>query len=293
MKISEILKEDRIKISIEVFPPKANSDYAKVEAAVDKLCALRPDFMSVTYGAGGSTAQNTVRIASHVQNDLGVNALCHLTCVCATQESIGAQLSEMQHSGLENILALRGDRPAGSDAPLETVFPHATNLIEEIRSQSGNSFCIGGACYPECHPEAPSRSADIDFLRRKVDAGAEFLTTQLFYDNNVFYNFLYRARSAGIDVPIIAGIMPVVNGNQIKRITQLSGATLPVRFKAIIDRFGDDPAAMQQAGITYAAEQIIDLIANGVDAIHIYSMNKPEVAEIIFAGLSNILKRDQ
>ncbi len=293
MKISEVLKEDRVKFSIEVFPPKVNSDYQKVEAAVERLCALQPDFMSVTYGAGGSTAQNTVKIASHVQNDLGVNALCHLTCVCADEASVTAQLDEMQRSGLENILALRGDRPAEPVGDPFAHFQHASELMTFIKKQTGSRFCIGGACYPECHPESATRKEDIDCLLYKQEAGAQFLTTQLFYDNNVFYNFLYRARTAGITLPILAGIMPVVNGKQIKRITKLSDATLPVRFKAIIDRFGDDPAAMEQAGIAYAAEQIIDLIANGVDAIHLYTMNRPDIAERIYACLSNILKREK
>ena len=291
MKISEVLKEDRVKFSIEVFPPKVNSDYQKVEAAVERLCALQPDFMSVTYGAGGSTAQNTVKIASHVQNDLGVNALCHLTCVCADGASVTAQLDEMQRSGLENILALRGDRPAEPVGDPFAHFQHASELMTFIKKQTGSRFCIGGACYPEGHVECASQAEDLRHLKERVDCGVDFLVTQMFFDNSALYSFLYRAQEAGITVPVLAGIMPVTNAGQMTRILSLSGTTLPNRFRMILDKFRERPDAMKQAGIVYAAEQMVDLVANGVRGVHVYTMNKPDVAAGIAENLSKVLGR--
>ena len=246
--------------------------------------------MSVTYDASGGISEHTVDLANEVQNVNGVLALAHLTCASSDRNKIRQVLKELQEHEIENILALRGDIPENLDFPLPDQYHHASELIEEIKSFG--DFCIGGACYPEGHPEAESIEADIDNLKRKVDAGCEFLTTQMFFDNNIMYNFLYRTLKKGIEAPIIAGIMPVTNVNQIKRITSLSGTMLPQRFRAIVERFADHPAALKQAGIAYATEQIIDLIANGVGHIHIYTMNKPDVAGAIFKNLSEIYQAE-
>ena len=224
-------------------------------------------------------------IASTVQNTYGVNALAHLTCVSSTREQVRKVLAQLQERNICNVLALRGDLPA--EGPAHSDYRYASQLIYDIKS-FGN-FCIGAACYPEGHVESANKTQDIHYLKEKVEAGCDFVTTQMFFDNNILYNYLYRIREQGITVPVVAGIMPVTNVKQIKRICQLSGTYLPSRFKAILDRFGDNPAAMKQAGIVYATEQIIDLIANGVNAIHVYSMNKPEVAARIHDSLSEIL----
>ncbi len=287
MKIVEVLKSPGVKLSLEVFPPKANADYSKIQSAIDEICALKPAFLSVTYGAGGTTSENTVKIASHVQQDLGVTSLAHLTCVGATKEQIRNKLSELKSGGIENVLALRGDIPDRENFPIPNGFSYASELVDFIKSES--DFCIGCACYPEGHVECASREDDIDHLKLKVEAGAEFLTTQMFFDNNILYNFLYRLREKGVTAPVIPGIMPVTNANQLSRIGSLSGATLPRRFKALIERFGGSPAAMNQAGIAYATEQIIDLIANGINTIHVYTMNKPDVAGSIMRNLSEII----
>ena len=286
MKIIDILRQDRPTLSFEVFPPKTSDSYASVAQATQEIAALRPDFMSVTYGAGGGTSSYTIGIAAGISQQYGVDTLAHLSCVSSTREHVHAMLEEMKAQGIQNVLALRGDIPEGG-APAHD-YRYAAELVRDIKA-SGD-FCVGGACYPEGHPEAPTKNADIDRLKEKVDAGCEFLTTQMFFDNNILYNFLYRIREKGITVPVVAGIMPVTNGKQIARICKLSGTYLPEKFKAIVDRFGDNPAAMRQAGIAYATNQIIDLIANGVEHIHIYSMNKPEIAAGIQASLSEVLK---
>lgn len=288
MKISEILKQDKVTLSFEVFPPKTSDAFASVEKATAEIAELKPDFMSVTYGAGGGTSAHTVQIASHVQHQFGVTPLAHLTCVSSTKEKVHSVLDELKNHGIENILALRGDIPAGGLEESSIEYRHAAELIYDIKKQG--DFCIGGACYPEGHTESTNKEEDIRYLKEKVDAGCEFLTTQMFFDNNILYNFLYRIREKGISVPVIAGIMPVTNGKQMARICQLSGTYLPARFKAIVDHFGDHPKAMKQAGIAYATEQIIDLVANGIRHIHVYSMNKPEVAEGIWTNLSEIIK---
>lgn len=285
MKISEILKQDKVTLSFEVFPPKTSSTYESVARATQEIAALRPDFMSVTYGAGGGTSEHTVNIASELHEKYGVEILTHLTCVSSTREHVQAMLEKFKARGIKNVLALRGDIPQGG-APAND-YHYAAELVRDIKAQG--DFCVGGACYPEGHVEAANKTEDILHLKEKVEAGCEFLTTQMFFDNNILYNFLYRIREKGITVPIVAGIMPVTNVKQIKRIISMSGTYLPERFKAIVDRFGDNPAAMKQAGVIYATEQIIDLIANGVNHIHVYSMNKPEIAAGIQASLSEIL----
>jgi len=288
MKIIDKLNSGKINISLEVFPPKTDDTYDKVQEAVDKLSALNPAFISVTYGAGGGTSKNTVSIASHIKNELNVEALAHLTCASSTKEEVRAVIQKLKAHGIENILALRGDIPEGAQFPCEDRFQYAYELVEEIKKHG--DFCIGAACYPEGHVETEHKEDDIRYLKQKVDCGVDFLTTQMFFDNSIHYNFLYRIREKGITVPVLPGIMPVTNGKQIKRACKLSGTVLPARFQAIVDRFGDNPAAMKQAGIAYATDQIVDLLANGIKNIHIYSMNKPEVAAAILNNLSEIIK---
>lgn len=288
MKITEILGQEKASLSFEVFPPKRDTDFANVEAAAYDIAALKPSYMSVTYGAGGSTKGNTIQLAHGIQEKYGVPAIAHLTCVCADREGIKAALAEMKAAGIENILALRGDVPKDYEGEALTDFTHASELVKLIK-ECGD-FCVGGACYPEVHPDSAGKKADIDGLKKKVDAGCEYLTTQMFFDNNIFFNFMYRVREAGINVPIIPGIMPITRKSQVKNAVKLSGCNVPERFKSIVDRFGDSQEAMKQAGIAYATDQIIDLLANGVKNIHVYSMNKPEIAAGIQKNLSEILK---
>ena len=288
MKIREILKSTEPHISLEVFPPKTDAGFASVLNAVDEMAKLNPSFISVTYGAGGGTSKNTVNIASHIKHDLGVTSLAHLTCVSSTRDTVHSVIDKLKENNIENILALRGDIPQDVDFPLPNHYKYACELIEDIKTQG--DFCIGAACYPEGHVECEHKKADIVHLKTKVDCGVDFLTTQMFFDNNILYNFLYRIREKGITVPVLPGIMPVTNKKQIQRIGGMSGTALPERFRAIVDRFGDNPKAMQQAGIAYATDQIIDLLANGVNHIHVYTMNKPEVAAAIMNNLSEIIK---
>ena len=285
MKIKDILGQGKPTLSFEVFPPKTEDKYESVEKAALEIAKLNPAFMSVTYGAGGGTSRYTVEIASALKEQRGVTPLAHLTCVSSTKEKVHQVLKELKEKKIDNVLALRGDIPA--DGNVAKDYRYASELIGEIR-QYGD-FCIGAACYPEGHVESVNKTADIQHLKEKIEAGCDFVTTQMFFDNNILYNYLYRIREKGITVPVVAGIMPVTNVSQIKRICSMSGTYLPARFKAIVDRFGDNPAAMKQAGIAYATEQIIDLIANGVNGIHVYSMNKPEVAAKIKESLSEIL----
>ncbi|MCI2049898.1 MAG: methylenetetrahydrofolate reductase [Lachnospiraceae bacterium] len=285
MRISDVLKQDRVTLSFEVFPPKKADGLDAVKEATEKISALHPDFMSITYGAGGSTSRYTVEVAAHLHDVYGVTVLPHLTCISSTRADTAMHVREIQDRGLENIMALRGDIPA--DGLIEHDYAHACDLIADIKSHA--DLCIGGACYPEGHPESASREEDIRHLREKVDAGCDFLTTQMFFDNNILYNFLYRIREKGITVPVLAGIMPITNAKQLSRSVSLSGTHVPERFRSIVDRFGSDPAAMTQAGIIYASEQIIDLIANGITHIHVYSMNKPAVAAGIMQNISDIL----
>lgn len=285
MKIIDILNQKKPSISVELFPPKEWAKLEETKAIVAQMAALHPSFLSVTYGAGGGTSEHTAEIAKAAA-DNGIPPLAHLTCASSDQQKIEQVLARLQENKIENVLALRGDLPEG--ATLHPGFTHAYQLVETIKS-IGN-FCIGGACYPEGHPEALSMEKDIAALEIKVKSGCDFLTSQMFFDNNIFYAFRYRMLKAGIDVPVVAGIMPVTNGKQIDRICRLSGTMLPPRFKAIVDRFGTNPSAMRQAGVAYATEQIIDLLANDVTNIHIYSMNKPEIAGSIMANLSALIR---
>ena len=285
MKVTDILNRDSLSLSFEVFPPKSSETYENIKNSALEIAKLKPDFMSVTYGAGGTTDKYTLDVAESIL-ETGVTPIAHLTCVCSDRDKIKDTLSRMKSMGIENILALRGDIPDGmSKKSLD--YSHASDLAAEIRAFGG--FCIGGACYPEGHPESENQKQDIHNLKSKVDAGCEFLTTQMFFDNNILYNFLYKAREAGITVPVIPGIMPVTNPAQVKRIRTLSGTVLPRRFIQIVDRFGSSPAAMKQAGIAYATEQIVDLYANGIKTVHVYSMNKPDVAAKIKANLEDII----
>ena len=290
MKLSEILSKDKLSLSFEVFPPKTDTAFESVKHATEEIAKLRPLFMSVTYGAGGGTSRYTLDIAKNIKAQYGVPTLAHLTCVSSTRETVLEKIEQMKAAGIENVMALRGDLTPelqNSDRS-KWAYRHAIDLIHEIRD-SGVDFCIGGACYPEIHPESTNQKEDIKHLKEKVDAGCSFLTTQMFFDNNLLYNFLYKIREAGITVPIIPGVMPITNGNQVERAIKLSGSFMPQRFKALVDKFGTTPAAMKQAGIAYATDQIIDLYANGITNVHVYSMNKPDVAAAIQANLSDIL----
>ena len=286
MKIRDILAQGKPSLSFEVFPPKEQAKYESVEKAAFEIARLNPSFMSVTYGAGGGTSRYTVGIASDLQKNCGVNALAHLTCVSSTREEVKAALEEYKAHGIENVLALRGDIPEGGRIAED--YHYASELIYDIK-QFYPEICIGAACYPEGHVESVNKTVDIEHLREKVEAGCEFVTTQMFFDNNILYNYLYRIRERGITVPVVAGIMPVTNVKQIERSCKMSGTYLPSRFKAIVARFGDNPVAMKQAGIAYATEQIIDLLANHVNGIHVYSMNKPDVAAKIKSNLEGII----
>lgn len=287
MKLNEILSKNDVTLSFEVFPPKVTANFEAVQKAAYGVAKLKPSYMSVTYGAGGSTRGNTLKIAKGIQEEYGVTTVAHLTCVGATKEGIREALGEMKEAGIENVLALRGDRPKDFEGEPFTDYHYASELTADIREFGG--MCIGGACYPEGHVESENTQEDIRNLKRKVDAGCEFLTTQMFFDNNIFYNFLCRVREAGITVPVIPGIMPITRPSQLQNAIRLSGCNVPMRFRSIVDCFGNRPEAMQQAGIIYATDQIIDLIANGMKHIHVYSMNKPEVVRGIQESLSKIL----
>ena len=282
MKLTEVFKKSEYSLSFEVFPPKTDDVYDSVKTATEEIARLKPAFMSVTYGAGGGTSKYTLKIAEDIKREYGVPSLAHLTCVSSTKETVRARIADFKNAGIENVMALRGDIPKdmqGADRS-RWDYRHAVDLIAELKA-SGADFCIGGACYPEVHPESESQKEDIRHLKEKVEAGCDFLTTQMFFDNNLLYNFLYKIREAGITVPVIAGIMPITNAKQVERAITLSGSFMPQRFKSLVDKFGTDPLAMKQAGIAYATDQIIDLYANGITHVHIYSMNKPDVAKKI------------
>ena len=287
MKISDILKNNKVTVSFEVFPPKQWDKIESTKEVVKEMCEDAPSFMSVTYGAAGTTSGFTTEIASQIKT-CGVEPLSHLTCLTSTRDKIHQVVNELSENSVENILALRGDIPQGFEFSNEQYFTNAYQLVNEIKSINPN-FCIGAACYPEIHPESKNRIEDIAHLKEKVDCGVEFLTSQMFFDNEKFLNFVEMCRIKGIDVPIIAGIMPITNANQIKRSIELSNSSVPTKFFKIMERFGDDPNKMKQAGIIYATEQIIDLMANGINNIHIYTMNKPDVANAIMRGLSEII----
>ena len=290
MKIIDLLKNEKISMSFEVFPPKTESGFESVKSATEEIAKLNPSFMSVTYGAGGGTSKYTLDIAKNIKEIYGVPTLAHLTCVSSTKQTVKDKIEQIKAAGITNIMALRGDIPKGMENAdrSEWDYKYAVELVRELKAYNPD-FCIGGACYPEIHPESVNQRDDILHLKEKVDAGCDFLTTQMFFDNNLLYNFLYKIREQGITVPIIPGIMPITNANQVERAVKLSGSFMPQRFKSLVDKFGSDPDAMKQAGIAYATDQIIDLYANGITNVHVYSMNKPDVAEKILSNLSDIL----
>lgn len=284
MKLDEMLRSEKPTLSFEVFPPKNTDAFETVKTATEAIAALQPDFMSVTYGAGGSNSKATIEVAGNLSAK-GVPMVAHLTCVGASRESLFRQLQQMKAAGVDNIMALRGDLPEGTELG---EFRYASDLVQFIRENG--DFCIGGACYPEVHPESESQKQDLTYLQQKVDAGCDYLVTQMFFDNAIFYNFLYKAREAGIEVPILPGIMPITRAAQVSRAAKLSGTNVPAGLRQIVDVFGDSPDAMLQAGVAYATMQIVDLLANGVKHIHVYSMNKPVVAKMILQNVSELLK---
>ena len=290
MKITDILKSKKLSLSFEVFPPKTETSFESVKHATEEIAKIKPSFMSVTYGAGGGTSKYTLDIAKNIKDLYCVPTLAHLTCVSSTKETVREKIQEIKNAGIENVMALRGDIPEHMQNADRSKwdYNYAIDLVSQLK-QINPEFCVGGACYPEIHPESANQNDDIKYLKQKVDAGCDFLTTQMFFDNNLLYNFLYKIREAGITVPVIPGIMPITNANQLERAIKLSGSFVPQRFKSLVDKFGTYPDAMCQAGIAYATDQIIDLYANGITNVHVYSMNKPEVAEKIWQNLSDIL----
>lgn len=293
MRISDILSSKKLTLSFEVFPPKTETSYDSVVKATEEIAQLKPDFISVTYGAGGGTSKYTLQIAENIEKRYQIPVLTHVTCVSSSKETVHNYINSLKNAGIENIMALRGDLLPGKENEDRSRwdYAHAVDLIKELREDSSN-FTIGGACYPEIHPESANQQEDIMYLKQKVDAGCDFLTTQMFFDNHLLYNFLFKIREAGITIPVIPGIMPITNANQIERAIKLSGSHMPQRFLSLLDRFGNKPSAMKQAGIAYATDQIIDLYANGIRNIHVYTMNKPDVAARIKDNLSEILEID-
>lgn len=292
MKIIDILKKPEMSLSFEVFPPKKETSFENVKRATQEIAALKPSFMSVTYGAGGGVSNFTLDIADSIIKNYNVPTLAHLTCVSSSRETVAAQIEKMKALGINNVMALRGDlTPELMESErTDWEYRYAVDLVRQLK-ESGD-FCIGGACYPEVHPESANQKEDIIHLKEKVDAGVDFLTTQMVFDNSIFFSFLYKIREARIYVPVVPGIMPITNANQVERAIKLSGSFIPQRFKTLVDKFGSDPDAMKQAGIAYATDQIIDLYANGITNVHVYSMNKPDVAESIQKNVSNILGKD-
>ena len=290
MKIVDIIKQEQMSLSFEVFPPKKESSFESVRIATEEIAALKPSFMSVTYGAGGGISNYTLAVAKNIKEKYNVPMLAHLTCVSSDRETVKAKINDLKANGITNIMALRGDLTPELEKTDRSRwdYRYAVELVKQLR-EDDTDFCIGAACYPEVHPESASQRLDIKYLKEKVDAGVDFLTTQMVFDNNLFFNFLYKIREAGITVPVLPGIMPITNANQVERAIKLSGAFMPQRFRAMVDKFGSDPAAMKQAGIAYATDQIIDLYANGITNVHVYSMNKPDIAEGIKNNLSDIL----
>ena len=286
MTIGEIQRNKRITISFEVFPPKSDASLSATIDVARQLDSLGPDFISVTWGAGGTSSGRTVEISRRIAA-LGRPALAHLTCVGSTVESVRRTASELKAAGVENILALRGDFPPDdAERRLDPALAHASDLCAILKAEG---FCVGAACYPEGHPECANRDEDIDNMVKKVEAGADFLVTQMFFDNNMLYSYLFRLKKRGVHLPVHAGIMPVTSARQVSRMVRLSNAYVPAKLLTFCDKFADDPAAMRQAGVAYATDQIIDLIGNGVSGIHLYTMNKPEVTRDIIRNVDAIV----
>ncbi len=293
MKIIDILNQHTMSLSFEVFPPKKEDAFDSVKEATEEIAGYHPAFMSVTYGAGGGTSRYTLDIAKNINDRFGVPTLAHLTCVSSDRKTVKDQIAAIKDAGIRNVMALRGDLTPELEATDRSKwdYRYAVELIRELK-ESDCDFCIGAACYPEVHPESANQKEDLQHLKEKVDAGADFLTTQMVFDNNLFFNFLYKLRETGVTVPVLPGIMPITNARQVERAIKLSGSFMPQRFKSIVDYFGSDPESMKQAGIAYATDQIIDLYANGITNVHVYSMNKPDVAKAILDNLSAILGKD-
>ena len=289
MKISELLKQDGYRLSFEVFPPKKSTGLESVRQATEEIAKLAPSFVSVTYGAGGGTSDYTLDIAENIKERTGVPVLAHITCVSSNRKKVADYIGRLKEAGIGNVMALRGDLTPEMEGQDRSGwdYRYAYQLVEELKA--AGDFCIGGACYPEVHPESANRCEDVLHLKQKVNAGCDFLTSQMFFDNDLFYSFLYRVRDIGIDIPVIPGIMPITNANQVEKAVKLSGCHMPMRIMSLVDRFGGNAAAMEQAGIIYASEQIIDLYANGIRNVHVYTMNKPRVAEGILRNVSAIL----
>lgn len=289
MKISDIFKKKDFTISLEVFPPKQNDHLEKIYEPMKEMALLRPDFISVTYGASGSNNKNTLHIANLIQNDFNLTSIAHLTCLNSTKQELDTVLNNLQQAGIQNILALRGDRPEGFDPSFKSEFKHASELIRYIKQNY--DFSVGAACYPEGHIENPVRNDDIRFLKKKVDEGADFLITQMFFDNTYIYHLIDKLDLLQVNPPIIAGIMPITNKNQIEKIAALSGAKFPHKLERILNKYQDDNDILKEAGIIYATEQILDLISSEkVQGIHIYSMNKPEIARKIINNIRPLVE---
>lgn len=287
MRIDKILSDDKLHISFEVFPQKYGQPIEPILNTVEEISKLHPAFCSVTYGANGGASENTVKVASYIKNELNTPTLAHLTCVGSSKDDLDEKLVQLKENNIQNILALRGDIIDKEKFANKEDLLYASELIEYIKLN--HDFCVGAACYPEVHPESKNQNEDINYLKLKQDMGADFITTQMFFDNSIFYNFMYKLRSAGVTIPVVAGIMPVTNVNQLKKIKELSNANIPSKFLSIADKFQDDKDSMKQAGIIYACNQIIDLISNGVNNIHIYTMNNASVAKQIMQNMSHIV----
>lgn len=286
MRISEIYDKNKKSLSFEIFPPKKDSELKNIDATLEVLCELKPDFISVTFGAGGSSNCNrTIELAKKIKYDYHVEPVVHLTCLSYNKSEIDEFSRVLESEGIQNVLALRGDR--NPDIPEKDDFKHASDLISYLKQK--DRFCIAGACYPECHPESENRIMEMKHLREKVNAGAEVLLSQLFFDNDYFFRFVEYCRISGIEIPLIPGIMPVINAAQIKRMVTMCGASFPVRFQKIINKYEDNKEALFDAGMSYALSQIIDLLANDIDGIHLYTMNNPSVAKKICEGIKNII----
>ncbi|MGI6710797.1 MAG: methylenetetrahydrofolate reductase [NAD(P)H] [Bacilli bacterium] len=290
MKIEEIFLKKKTTISLEIFPPKKDStNIDSIFDTIDSLAKLNPDFISVTYGAGGSTSKDTIRIAKYIEEKHNISAVAHFTCIVHSKGDVDEACLELKKNKIKNILALRGDMPQDCTKELSSDFKYASELTEYINTNFKDEFCIGGACYPEVHPEAKSFEEDLANLKKKVDAGAKFLVSQLFFDNEYFYKLVREARKIGITVPILAGIMPVTNIKLINRMTKMCGASIPKALEKVMNKFYEDDDAALELGINYATHQIIDLLANDVDGIHIYSMNRPKIAQAIFDNIPSLL----
>ena len=287
MRIDKILSDDKLHISFEVFPQRYGQPIEPILNTVEEISKLHPAFCSVTYGANGGASENTVKVASHIKNVLNTPTLAHLTCVGSSKDDLDEKLVQLKENNIQNILALRGDIIDKEKFANKEDLLYASELIEYIKLN--HDFCVGAACYPEVHPESKNQNEDINYLKLKQDMGADFITTQMFFDNSIFYNFMYKLRSAGVTIPVVAGIMPVTNVNQLKKIKELSNANIPSKFLSIADKFQDDKDSMKQAGIIYACNQIIDLISNGVNNINIYTMNNASVAKQIMQNMSHIV----